>query len=230
VIVLDYNNLTVGVEKKLDEIFADDLKNHNPKISKFKYFEKPSLANLKGAIMSLEWEVTDENMDDLIQETRKLQKAYAKDDQLQKLLRLLFHLGRYIKIHKSDAHPYIFKLLFRFYNSSAKIASGKYSNHEKDKIVNDEIKHYLSLKSYLKRENKNIFRRSLKKANTLEKSLLSSIDSIDKQKPYQPEDNIKISYKNLNNDLRELKKFIYLEIKKLRLDLRRIMALIPKKA
>ena len=220
----------MGVEKRLDEIFADDLKKHNPKISKFQYFEKPSLANLKSTIMSLEWEVNDDNLDDLIQEIRKLQKAYVKNDQLQKLFRLLFHLGRYIKIHKGDTHPYIFKLLFRFYNSSAKIASGKYSNHEKHKIVNNEIKHYLSLKSYLKRENKNIFRRSLKKANTLEKNLLSSIDSIDKQKPYQSEDNIKISYKNLDNDLRELKKFIYLEIKKLRLDLRRIMALIPKKA
>ena len=227
---LDYNNLTIGVEKRLDEIFADDLKKHNPKISKFQYFEKPSLTNLKSAIMSLEWEVTDDNLNDLIQEITRLQKSYVKDDHLQKLFRLLSHIGRYIKIHKSDTHPYIFKLLFRFYNSSAKIASGKYSNHEKDKIVNDEIKHYLSLKSYLKRENKNIFRRSLKKANTLEKNLLSSIDSIDKQKPYQPEDNIKISYKNLDNDLRELKKFIYLEIKKLRLDLRRIMALIPKKA
>jgi hypothetical protein len=220
----------MGVEKKLDEIFADDLKKHNPKISKFQYFEKPSLANLKSAIMSLEWEVTDDNLNDLIQEIRRLQKSYVKDDHLQKLFRLLFHLGRYIKIHKGDTHPYIFKLLFRFYNSSAKITSGKYSNHENTKIVNDEIKHYLSLKSYLKRENKNIFRRSLKKANTLEKNLLSSIDSIDKQKPYPSEDTTKISYKNLDNDLRELKKFIYLEIKKLRLDLRRIMALIPKKA
>jgi hypothetical protein len=230
VIDLDYNNLTMGVEKKLDEIFADDLKKHNPKISKFQYFEKPSLANLKSAIMSLEWEVTDDNLNDLIHEIRRLQKAYDKEDQLQQLFRLLFHLGRYIKIHKGDTHPYIFKLLFRFYNSSAKITSGKYSNHENTKIVNDEIKHYLSLKSYLKRENKNIFRRSLKKANTLEKNLLSSIDSIDKQKPYPSEDTTKISYKNLDNDLRELKKFIYLEIKKLRLDLRRIMALIPKKA
>jgi hypothetical protein len=220
----------MGVEKRLDKIFADDLKNHNPQIAKFKHFEKPSMANLKSIIMSLEWEVTDDHLNDLMQEIRRLQKAYDKEDQLQKLLRLLFHLGRYIKIHKSVTHPYIFKLLFRFYNSSAKIASKKYSNHENTKIVNDEIKHYLSLKSYLKRENKNIFRRSLKKANTLEKNLLSSIDSIDKQKPYPSEDTTKISYKNLDNDLRELKKFIYLEIKKLRSDLQRLMAIVSKKA
>jgi len=230
VIDLDYNSLAMGVEKKLDEIFVDDLKGHNPQISKSKYFEKSSLENLKSIIMSLEWEVTDDYLNYLTQELRRLQKAYIKNDHLQKLFRLLFYLGRYIKIHKSGTHPYIFKLLFRFYNGSAKIASGKYSNHEKDKIVNNEIKHYLSLKSHLKRENKDIFQRSLKKEDTLEKSLLSYIDSTDKQKPYQSEDKIDISYKNLNNDLRELKKFISWEVKRLRLDMRRIMALILKKA
>ena len=227
---LDYNNLTMGVEKRLDEIFADDLKNHNPQISKFKHFEKPSMANLKSIIMSLEWEVTDDHLNDLMQELRRLQKAYIKNDQLQKLFRLLFHIGRYIRIHKSDTHPYIFKLLFRFYNSSAKIASRKYSNHENTKIVNDEIKHYLSLKAYLKRENQKISKPSLRKVNTLEKGLLSSIDSLSKQKPYRSKDASKIHFRTLNNDLIELKKFIYLEIRKLREDLQGILKLIQKKA
>jgi hypothetical protein len=82
VIDLDYNNLTMGVEKRLDEIFADDLKSHNPQISKFKHFEKPSLANLKSTIMSLEWEVTDDHLNDLMQEIRRLQQAYIKDDKI----------------------------------------------------------------------------------------------------------------------------------------------------
>ncbi len=227
---LDYNNLTMGVEKRLGEIFADDLKGHNPRISKIKYFETPSLANLKSIIMSLEWEVTDDHLNDLIQEIKRLQRAYIKNDQLQKLFRLLFHLGRYIRVHKSDTHPYIFKLLFRVYNSSAKIASGNYSNHENAKIVNDEIKHYLSLRAYLKRENKNISRSSLKKVNTLEKNRLSPIDSFRKERIYQSKDVSKIHSRNLNNDLKELKKFIHLEIKKLREDLQGILTLIHKKA
>jgi hypothetical protein len=225
---MDYNNLAIGVEERLDEIFADDLKGHNSQITKFQHFETPSLANLKSIIMSLEWEVTDDHLIDLMQEIKRLQKAYNKNHQLQKLLRLLFHLGRYIRIHKSHTHPYIFKMLFRVYNGSAKIASGNYSNHGNAKIVNDEIKHYFSLKAYLKRENINISRPSLKKVNTLEKNRLSPIDSFSKESIYQTKDLDKIHSRNLNNDLKELKKFIYLEIKKLREDLQGILALIHK--
>jgi hypothetical protein len=180
--------------------------------------------------MSLEWEVTDNHLNDLLKELNRLQRAYIKDDQLQKLFRLLFHLGRYIKVYQSDTHPYVFNSLFRTYNGVIKITSGKYSNHQKARIVNDEIKRYLSLKAYLKSKNKNISRRTLNKLNTSEKSRLSSIDSSSKQKPYPYKDASKILSTTLNNDFRELKKFIYLEIKKLRKDLQGILTLIHKRA
>ena len=226
---LDYNNLVMGVEKRLDEIFADDLQIHSPQSAKLKLVKPPSLASLRKIIMSLEWEVTDNHLNDLLKELNRLQRAYIKDDQLQKLLRLLFFLGRYIRVYKSDTHPYVFNSLFRAYNGVIKITSGKYSNHQKTRIVNDEIKRYLSLKAYLKSKNKNISRRTLKRVNTLEKSRPSPIDSPSKQKPYPYKDASKILSTTLNNDFRELKKFIYLEIKKLRQDLQRILALIPKK-
>lgn len=223
---LDLNKLTMGVEKRLDEIFADDLQKNNPKIVKFKHIKTPSLASLRNIIMSLEWEVTDNHLNDLMQELSRLQKAYIKDDQLQKLFRLLFLLGRYIKACQSDTHPYVFKMLFRAHNSLAKIALGKYSNHQKAKIVNDEIKRFLSLKAYLKRKNKRIYQHTLNKLNTLEKSRVSPIDSFSKEKLYQSKDVSKIYYRTLNNNFKELKKFIHMEIKKLREDLQRIVALI----
>jgi hypothetical protein len=230
VINLDYNTLTTGVGKRLDEIFAADLQSENPQGVKIKIVKTPSLANLRNIIMSMEWEVNDDLLKDLMQELSRLQKAYNKDSVLQKLFRLLVHLSRYIKVYKSDTHPYIFKMLFQAYNGLTKIASGKCSNHQKAKIVNDEIKRYLSLKSYLKRKNKNIYRRAVNKLNTLEKSRLSSIDSLSKQKPYQSKDTGNIRYSTSNNNFMELKKFIYLEIKKLRKDLQRLAALIDAKA
>ena len=120
-------------------------------------------------------------------------------------------------------------MLFLSYNDLTKIASSKCSNHQKAKIVSDEIKRYLSLKSYLKRKNKNIYRRTANKLNTLEKNLLSPIDSLSKQKPYASEDTGKIRYSTLNNNFMELKKFIYVEIKKLRRELQRIATLIDAK-
>ena len=226
---LDLNNLTMGVEKRLDEIFSDDLQKNNAKVAKLKYVKSPSLASLRNIIMSLEREVTEDYLKDLLQELSRLQRAYIKNDQLQKLFRLVFHLGRYIRTYKGDTRPYVFNSLFRVYNGVVKITSGKYSNHQKANIVNDEIKRYLALKAYLKRKNINISRRSLNKVKTLEKSHLSSIDSFSKEKPYPSRDASKIHYKTLNDDFRELKKFIYLEIKKLREDLRSILVLIHKK-
>jgi hypothetical protein len=226
---LDYNDLTMGVEKRLDEIFADDLQSRNSQEDKLKFVKPPSLVGLRNIIMTLEWEVTDDHLKDLMQELSKLQRTYIKDHLLQKLLGLLFYLARYIRVYQSDTHPYIFKMLVRTYNGLAKIASGKYPNHQKTKIVNDEIKRYLSLKSYLKRKNKKNYRQTVSKINTLEKSLSSPIDAFSKQKPYPSKDASKIHYRNLNNDLRELKKFIHLEIKKLREDLQRILALISEK-
>ena len=220
----------MGVEKRLDEIFADDLQVHSPQSAKLKLVKPPSLASLRKIIMSLEWEVTDNHLNDLLKELNRLQRAYIKDDQLQKLFRLSFHLGRYIKVYKSDTHPYVFNSLFRAYNGVVKITSGKYSNRENAKIVNDEIKRYLSLKAYLKSKNKNISRRTLNKLNTSEKSRLSPIDSFSKEKLYQSKDASKIHYRTVNNNFMELKKFIYLEIKKLRQDLQRIVALIDTKA
>jgi hypothetical protein len=220
----------MGVEKRLDEIFSDDMQKNNAKIAKLKYVKPPSLASLRNIMMSLEWEVTDDYLKDLVQELSKLQRAYIKDDQLQKLFRLLFHLGRYIRIYKCGTHPYVFKSLFRVYNGVVKITSGKYPNYQKAKIVNDEIKRYLSLRAYLKSKNKPIHRRTLNRLNTSEKSRFSPIDSLSKEKLYQSKDASKIHYKTLNNNFMELRKFIYLEIKKVRQDLHRILALIPKKA
>jgi len=219
----------MGVEKRLDEIFAEDMKSKNLQKAKIKIVKPPSLANLRNIIMSMEWEVTDDLLKELMQELSRLQKAYNKDSVLQKLFRLLVHLSRYIKVHKSDTHPYIFKMLFQAHNGLTKIASGKCSNYQKAKIVNDEIKRYISLKSYLERKNKNISRRTVNKINALEKDLLSPIDSFSKQRPYPSKDTGEIQYRTINIDFVELKKFFYLEIKKLRRDLQRIATLIHAK-
>jgi hypothetical protein len=70
----------------------------------------------------------------------------------------------------------------------------------------------------------------LNKLNKLEKSRLSPIDSFSKKSLYQPKDVSKIHSRTVNNEFKELKKFIYLEIKKLREDLQGILKLIHKKA
>lgn len=223
---LDFDKLAIGVEERLDEIFADELQSSNPKIVKFKYAKPPSLTSLRNIIMSLEWEVTDDHLNDLMQELSKLHRAYKKDGQCQKLLRILFMLGRYVRVYQSDTHPYVFKMITRAFKVLAKIASGKYSDHRKARLVNEEVKRYFSLKAYLKFKNNRIQERSTNKLNTLEKSRLSSIGPYSKQKSYQTGHLVKIDLRDLNKNFREMKKLIYTEMKKLREDLHRIFSLI----
>jgi len=231
-IILDFRKMAFGVEKRLDEIFADDVQSQNPDRMKFECAKPPSLASLRNIIKSLEWEVTDNHLNDFMREVSQLQRLHITDDLLQKLFRILIILGRYIRVYQSDTHPHVFKMLFRVFKSLEKIVSGKYSHHKKAKIVNDEIKRYLSLQGYLKRKTKNrrTYRRTVNQLNASEKSSSSSTDSYDIKKPYQTKDNRKIYSLSPENNFKELKKNIYLELKKIRSDLQRIVEFINQKA
>jgi len=57
VINLDYSTLTMGVDKRLNEIFGADSQSRNPQEAIIKIVKTPSLANLRNIIMSSEWEV-----------------------------------------------------------------------------------------------------------------------------------------------------------------------------
>jgi hypothetical protein len=229
---LDFKKMAIGVEKRLDEIFADDLQIQNPNRMKFECAKPPSLESLRNIIKSLEWEVTENHLNDLIREVSRLQRVYIRDDLPQKLFRILFILGRYIKVYQSDTHPHVFKMLFRVFRSLEKIVTGKYSHHKRAQIVNDEIKRYLSLKDYLKRKTKNrqTYRRTVNQLNASDKSGLSPTDSKDITKPYRTIDNRKIYHHSPENNFKKLKKNIYLELKKIRSDLQRIVEYINQAA
>lgn len=225
---LDFNKLAIGVEKRLDEIFADDFQTRNPKIVEMSTAKSRSLASLRNIIMSLEWEVTDKNLGDLMRELSRLQQVYNKDDQRRKLLRILFLLGRHVRVYQSDTSPSVFKMLFRVYNGLVKIESEKFSDHQKTTFVNAEVKRYLSLRDYLKRKNSLIRKHAMNNLNKLGESRLSANYSNPVQKPYQLNDRNKISKKTLDGYFMELKNFFCTEIKKLRLDLHKLAILLPK--
>ena len=167
-----------------------------------------------------------------MREVSRLQKVYITDDLPQKLFRILFILSRYIKVYQSDTHPYVFKMLFRVFRSLEKVVSGKNSHHKRAQIVNDEIKRYLSLKDYLKRKTKNrkTYQRTVNQLNASDKSVLSPTDSKDITKPYRTIGNRKIFYYSIENNFKKLKKNIYLELKKIRGDLQRILEYINQAA
>jgi hypothetical protein len=81
----------------------------------------------------------------------------------------------------------------------------------------------------MKRKNTIKSRRTVDNLSILDKDLLSPTNSSRKQIPFPLKDKGKIHYSTLNYNFNEMKKFIYLEIKKLRKDLQRIATLLHAK-
>jgi len=75
------------------------------------------LRHLKAIVLSIDWEINDETMKGLIEETDRLKDVYEDDRTLVLLFQLLGSVGKYIKTHKAGAHPDSIKLLSSIYSS-----------------------------------------------------------------------------------------------------------------
>ena len=75
------------------------------------------LANLKAIILSIDWEINNEIMDNLIEQTEILKKTYKDDKIVQLFLELLGSAGKYMKVEKAGADPEVIKVLNALYAS-----------------------------------------------------------------------------------------------------------------
>lgn len=79
------------------------------------------LQDLKSIILAIDWEITDDNLADLIAQTELLSKIYENDKIIHTLLKLLKALGKYVKNQKSHAHPDTIKCLNSTYSTLEEI-------------------------------------------------------------------------------------------------------------
>jgi len=63
------------------------------------------LDNLNAILLSLDWEITDELIDNYTSEINNLKSSYGEDKYCGYFYRILENLGRYIKKHLGEAHP-----------------------------------------------------------------------------------------------------------------------------
>lgn len=101
--------LTSELENRLDELFQEDgpsaealtPRSANPK----------PLAELKKAVLSIDWEITSEAVESFLAQIRLLKEVYQTDKAAIVLLQILGSLGQYIKSNRSKAHSSTFSLL-----------------------------------------------------------------------------------------------------------------------
>ena len=133
-------------ESKLDDPFDNDttlvLDNENIDAS-----DHYPLSELKNLILSIDWEITDEVLEKLLQQIEDLNMTYEHDKTILTLLQILNSLGVYIKKNRAKAHPKTFKTLNSVFSNLDKVVLSKdMATADRKKILNTEMNRYQKLR------------------------------------------------------------------------------------
>jgi len=110
--------------------------------------EQYPLAELKNLILSIDWEITDEVLDNLLLQLKDLQSTYQHDKIATSFLQILNSLGSYIRTHRAKAHPKTFKILNSVFSSFDKVVLSKdMTGPAKKKILRAEMNRYKKLRT-----------------------------------------------------------------------------------
>ena len=145
----DVDTLSTELENRLDDLFGDnnvappgpeenDIAAHYP------------LAELKNIILSIDWEITDEVLEKLLQQIKDLKLTYKHDKIVLTFLQILNSLGDYIKTNRAKSHPKTFKILNSVFSSLDKVVlSREMSEMAKKKILRAEMIRYKELRAQI---------------------------------------------------------------------------------
>ena len=134
-------NLVNDIENRLDDFFnGDDTQPMAPQ-------EAASMEKLKSVILSIDWEITESCLTDLIDETDILLPQYEDNRYAHTLLRMLRAVGGYIRKRKAQAHPDAIKRIMSVFKSLEKLTGSQQLDAEISKrIVGKEIAAFKTLK------------------------------------------------------------------------------------
>jgi hypothetical protein len=145
----EIDTLSTELEDRLDDLFGEnDI--HLPDTSEKELEEQYPLAELKNLILSIDWEITDEVLNNLLQQLKDLQLTYEADKIVATFLQILNSLTKYIKTHRAMAHPKTFKTLNSVFASLDKVVLAKdMAEPAKKKILRTEMNRYKELRAQI---------------------------------------------------------------------------------
>ena len=101
----------------------------------------PDLYNLKAFILTIDWEITDNELTEISREVKRLQGQWADSKPHKLLLQGIDAVGGYIKLMKSASHADAFKLLNSFFLALEKVVDDSLENQQiKDLLLGEADK------------------------------------------------------------------------------------------
>ena len=167
----DIDTLSSELENRLDDLFGEsDVPLLDAQDKKLQ--EHYPLAELKNLILSIDWEITDEVLEKLIQQIKDLQLTYEHDKIVTSFLQILNSLSNYIKTHRAKAHPKTFKTLNSVFSNLDKVVLSKeMPESAKKKILRAEMRRYKKLRSQIAKSKKAARQRSTKAKPAISKAV-----------------------------------------------------------
>ena len=143
----DADNLNAELDNRVDDLNAENdpplLANEGGNASGYY-----PLSELKNLIFSLDWEITDEVLEKMLQQVKDLNMTYAHDKTVLTFLQILNAVGVYIKTNRAKAHPSSFKTLNSVFSSLDKVVLTKdMAEADKKKILSTELNRYKKLRT-----------------------------------------------------------------------------------
>jgi hypothetical protein len=137
--------LNSELENRLNELFKED---ETPVVAERREAKPASpLAELKKIVLSIDWEITPEAVDNYLDQVGILREAYARDKILNSFLQILGSIGQYIKSSRSHVHPNTFALLNSVFASLDEVISDpKMAEPAKRKRLQAEMLKYQELR------------------------------------------------------------------------------------
>jgi hypothetical protein len=134
-------NLFNDIENRLNDFFEESEE------ANISVEQTVSLEKLKSVVLSIDWEITETCLTDLIDETNALLPLYQKDRLSHALLRMLKAVGRYIRKRKAQAHPDAIKRVMSVFSSLEQLTGNEHVEEQlKKRIVAKEIAAFKKLK------------------------------------------------------------------------------------
>lgn len=148
------SKLVNDLENRLDDFFGEEMSaapdpKTAPASAQAAAREEPqvSIEKLKSTVLSIDWEITDECLNELIGEAEKLLPHFEADPITHALLRMLRALARYIRKRKAQSHQDAIKRVMSVFASFETLAKDKnMDEQQKKRIVAKEIQAFKKLK------------------------------------------------------------------------------------
>jgi hypothetical protein len=108
--------------------------------------DQSPLKELKTIVLSIDWEINDEDMTRFVEQVETLKLVYENDRVILLFLQILGSLGKYIKANKGNSHPNAIKVLNSVYTSLEKVLLQKeLTATKKEKILLVEVQRFKEL-------------------------------------------------------------------------------------